>query len=73
MAGADEKTHSKTVNCGDNSVYETRIIEASDRFRCEISFKPRQQPMTSAPRFRYRQVTGFMQALQAVVIVLGVL
>lgn len=54
-------------------MYEKRVIEASDSFCCEISYKPRQEPKAAGRRIRYRHVSHVMHALQVVVIVLGVL
>jgi hypothetical protein len=54
-------------------VYEKRVIETSDSFCCEISYRSRRESESVTPRIRYRHVSHFMQALQAVVIVLGVL
>ncbi|WP_162559951.1 hypothetical protein [Methylotetracoccus oryzae] len=54
-------------------MYEKRVIETSDSFCCEISYKARREPESAMPRIRYRHVSHFMHALQAVVIVLGVL
>lgn len=50
-------------------MYETKIVEAENDFRCEISY--RSQAAQSAPkvRLRYQQISNFFQLVQAVVLV----
>jgi hypothetical protein len=55
------------------SVYETRIIENSDNYCCQISYRPRDDGGSNSRRVRYKHVTSLLQALQAVVIVLSVI
>ena len=54
-------------------MYETRVIEAEDHFRCEISYRRDPADQASASKLKYREISNFFQFVQAVVLVASVL
>ncbi|MCU0734015.1 MAG: hypothetical protein MUF20_00635 [Methylotetracoccus sp.] len=54
-------------------MYETRVIEAEDNFRCEISYRRESAREPSPGRLKYQEISNFFQFVQAVVLVASVL
>lgn len=54
-------------------MYETRVIEDEENFRCEISY--RREPSRKGPmrRVGYRHISGMFQLVQAALLVASVL
>lgn len=54
-------------------MYETRVIEAENDFRCEISYLRETGNRNTKPRLKYREISNFFHAVQAIVLVASVL
>ncbi len=54
-------------------MYETRVIETDDNFRCEISYRRETGPQSAKSKLKYQEISNFFQLVQAVVLVASVL
>lgn len=54
-------------------MYETRVIEDEENYRCEVSY--RREPSRTPPKRRvgYRHISGAFQLVQAAMLVASVL
>jgi hypothetical protein len=54
-------------------MYETRVVEEEENFRCEISY--RREPSRNPPKRRvgYRHISGVFQLVQAAMLVAAAL
>lgn len=54
-------------------MYETRVIEAEENYRCEISYRREPDRRPSRSRVKYQELSNFFQFIQAVVLVASAL